>query len=144
MIQMVLCMARPFKHPKTSVYYFRRVVPEDLRTLVGKREVRVSLGTKDPREAASRHPAIAARIATQWDVLRRGSEPLSLKEVSALAGLWYGWFVAKYEDDPGTDPAAWTEMAHDLHEAGLGLASWNGERRSPPRSDLGHAAHNDR
>lgn len=28
---MVLSMARPFKHPKTGVYWFRRAVPKDLR-----------------------------------------------------------------------------------------------------------------
>jgi integrase len=112
-------MSRPFKHPKTGVYYYRRVVPEALRALVGKREVRVSLKTKDPREAASRHPAVAAKVTAQWDALRREPEPLTLKEASALAGLWYRWFTAIFEDDPGTDPDGWMEMAQDLHEAGL-------------------------
>jgi integrase len=116
---MVLCMSRPWKHPKTGVYYFRKVVPDELRSLVGRGEVRKSLGTKTPREAALRHAEEAAKVAAQWDALRRGPEPLTLKEATALAGLWYRWFVPKYEDDPGTDPAAWTEMAYDLHEAGL-------------------------
>jgi hypothetical protein len=49
---MVLCMSRPWKHPKTGVYYFRKVVPDVLRGLVGSGEVRKSLGTKTPREAA--------------------------------------------------------------------------------------------
>jgi hypothetical protein len=47
-VQIVLCMSRPIKHPKTGVYYYRRLVPEDLRGPVGKREVRVSLKTKTP------------------------------------------------------------------------------------------------
>jgi integrase len=116
---MVLCMARPFKHPKTGVYYFRKVVPDDMRALVGKREVRVSLKTKNPREAAARHPEVATKVAAQWEVLRGGPEPFNLREASALAGLWYRWFVPKYEEDPGTVSAAWMEMARDLHEAGL-------------------------
>ena len=116
---MVLCMSRPFNHPKTGVYYFRRVVPEALRGLVGKRELRISLKTKDPREAAARHPSFATRVTSQWEALRRGPEPLTLKEASALAGLWSRRFTAIYEDDPGTDSDAWMEMAQDLHEAGL-------------------------
>jgi hypothetical protein len=64
-VQMVPCMSRPFKHPKTSVYYFRRVVPDDLREFVGKREVRISLNTNNPREAATRHPEVAAKVAAE-------------------------------------------------------------------------------
>lgn len=36
-----------------SVYYFRRIVPDDLRSVLGKREIMLSLRTKD-REAAKR------------------------------------------------------------------------------------------
>ena len=50
---MVLMMSRPHKHPKTGVYYFRRAVPADLRTIIGKREELRSLGTKDPIWLAS-------------------------------------------------------------------------------------------
>jgi hypothetical protein len=52
---MVLQVPRPFKKPETGVYYFRRIVPEPLRTLVGKAEVRRSLGAKDPKVAAHRY-----------------------------------------------------------------------------------------
>jgi hypothetical protein len=116
---MILSMARPWKHPKTGVYYFRRVVPEALRAAVGKVEERVSLRTKDPREAAARHPEVAARVAAEWNALRDGPKPLTHEQASALAGLWYRWFVAKHEADPGTDPNAWMDWARDLHEAGL-------------------------
>jgi hypothetical protein len=39
-------MAQPWSHPKTGVYWFRRVVLRDLRELVGKRKELASLGTK--------------------------------------------------------------------------------------------------
>ena len=52
-----------------------RVVPETLRGVVGKRAVRISLGTKDPREAASRHPSVAVKVVSQWDALRAGPKP---------------------------------------------------------------------
>ncbi|MET0526854.1 MAG: DUF6538 domain-containing protein, partial [Microvirga sp.] len=40
-------MSRPWKHPKTGIYCLREAVPEGLRPIVGKREVKLSLGTKD-------------------------------------------------------------------------------------------------
>jgi hypothetical protein len=43
-------LASPWKHPDTGIYYFRRGVPEALRPLVGKREDKVSLETRDWRD----------------------------------------------------------------------------------------------
>ncbi len=36
---MTLATARPSKHPKTGVYRFRKAVPDDLRDIIGKREI---------------------------------------------------------------------------------------------------------
>ncbi len=45
-------MATPFKNPRDGILYVRREVPEKLRPAsVGKREVKLSLGTRDPSEA---------------------------------------------------------------------------------------------
>jgi len=41
----VMRVASPWKHPDTGIYYFRRGVPEALRSLVGKREEKVSSET---------------------------------------------------------------------------------------------------
>lgn len=97
---MVLFMSRPWKHPKTGVYYYRKVVPEAMRALVGKVEVRQTLGTKTPREAALRHVEVAAKVAAEWEALGRGPEPLTLKEAVALAGEAYRDFQV-LEEDPG-------------------------------------------
>jgi integrase len=67
---MVLGMARPWKHPKTGVYWFRKVVPATLRKVIGKTEERRSLRTKDPRIAALRHPQVAAEVAAEWEALQ--------------------------------------------------------------------------
>jgi hypothetical protein len=48
---MALSMSRPWKHPKTGVYWLRKRIPDDLRPILGKREEKRSLGTKDPAEA---------------------------------------------------------------------------------------------
>jgi integrase len=71
-VQVVLSMSRPWKHPKTGVYYYRKVVPEAMRQLVGKVEVRQTLGTKDPREAARKFTEVAAKVAAEWEALRHG------------------------------------------------------------------------
>ena len=55
LVQMPLAMSRPWKHPNSGVYWLRKGVPEDLRTLVGKREEKRSLQTRDPIEAKQRH-----------------------------------------------------------------------------------------
>ncbi|WP_334317568.1 DUF6538 domain-containing protein [Methylorubrum extorquens] len=37
---------RPWKHPKTGIYYLRRAVPADLLACIGKREEKISLGRR--------------------------------------------------------------------------------------------------
>jgi integrase len=113
---MVLGMSRPWKHPKTGVYWFRKVVPEAMRQLVGRVEVRQSLHTKDPREAALRFTEVAAKVAAKWTALREGPKPLTHQQAAALAGSWYRWFIPIFEADPGEDPDAWFMWSEQLHD----------------------------
>jgi integrase len=76
-VQMALSMARPFKHPDTGVYYFRRTVPDDLRAMVGKREEKVSLRTKDPDEARRLHAVEAVRVDKEWSAVRKRKAALA-------------------------------------------------------------------
>ncbi|WP_318652304.1 DUF6538 domain-containing protein [Bosea spartocytisi] len=87
---MVLAMARPFKHPKTGVYWFRRVVPKDLRATVGKRGALRSLRTKDPTEARALHANIAAEVEKHWGALRSPAETLHRGKSSPLpaSSIW--------------------------------------------------------
>jgi hypothetical protein len=132
---MVLSMSRPWKHPKTGVYYFRKVVPEAMRALVGKVEVRQTLGTKAPREAALRHAELAAKVASEWEALRRGPEPLTPKQAAALAGLWYRWFTGEREEAAGDDPDGWTMLSEQLHDIEL---SGRPELDEPDERDTPH------
>src|SRR5215213_10558112 len=43
-VHVILATARPWKHPKTGVYWFRRRVPTRLLAAVGKREEKRSFG----------------------------------------------------------------------------------------------------
>jgi hypothetical protein len=75
-------MSRPWKHPKTGIYWLRKGVPEGLRDIVGKREEKLSLQTRDPVEAKQRHAEALADIEKRWANLRTG--PKSLTEREAL------------------------------------------------------------
>jgi integrase len=110
---MVLPMSRPWKHPKTGVYYYRRVVPAAMRPIVGKVEERRTLGTKDPRQAALRHAEVAAKVAAEWEALRQGP---SLPDLARR-------FVQQLHD-----PAA---LSDDLLEVDLRAAGVMDERELP-------------
>jgi integrase len=69
---MVLQIPRPFKKPETGVYYYRRIVPNDLKATLGKAEVRRSLKTKDPKTAARRFTEVAREVEQEWADARRG------------------------------------------------------------------------
>ncbi len=94
-------MPQPWKHPKTGVYYFRKVVPERLRPRVGKWEIKVSLNTKSLREAKLSYPEAAARANLILQRAEGGAIELTHKQILALAGEWYRRQLAAREDEPG-------------------------------------------
>jgi integrase len=100
---MVLKMSRPTKHPITGIYRFRKRVPDHLIPLVGKREEKVSLGTRDPQEAKIAHARILGDTEARWRQLSAGVISLSHKQAVAMAGEIYRDMVADAEDNPG-DP----------------------------------------
>ncbi len=56
---MPLPMTHPWKHPKTGIYWLRKRVPDELQALVGKREEKLSLRTRNPDEAKRLHAHVA-------------------------------------------------------------------------------------
>ncbi|CAI3789676.1 hypothetical protein AHFPHNDE_03379 [Pseudomonas sp. MM227] len=46
-------IAQPFRHPDSGIYYLRRRVPDDLRHIIGKTEIRRSLNTRNHQQAKS-------------------------------------------------------------------------------------------
>jgi hypothetical protein len=67
---MALAMARPWKHPKTGIYWLRKRVPDDLRVRLGKREEKFTLKTRNPSEAKCLHAAALAALEQRWADLR--------------------------------------------------------------------------
>lgn len=97
---MALAMVRPYRHSKTGVYQLRKVVPAELRQAVGKRELKQSLGTKDPKEARANAPAVLAKFEAILEAARAGGDRLTLRDISALCGEWYRSEVATWGDNP--------------------------------------------
>lgn len=128
---MALAMARPWKHPDTGIFYLRRAVPADLRPLVGKREEKRTLGTRDPAEAKVRHVAELARLEERWARLRRrepagaqdvpsevapAAQPPTLSEQQAheRAAWLYRFWLDKHREAPGSQNFWPTELYADL------------------------------
>ena len=101
---MVLMTPRPFKHPTTGVYYYRRGVPEGLRSLVGKREEKISLGTKDLVEAKRLHAIRAAEVEARWANLLRPPHMMSEREAHMAAIGHFEGYLATFRDNPSQAP----------------------------------------
>ena len=63
-----------------GIYGFRRAVPADLETAVGKREEKFSLGTKDPALAKQRHHEASVAVDQRCARLRLKPEVLTVAE----------------------------------------------------------------
>lgn len=110
-------MTRPTKHPRTGIYRVRKAIPAALRPFVGKRELEINLGTRDPREAVAKAPAALEQITAVLAVARakQAGEAVRLtqRQVDALCADWLREMVQAYGDDPrkGGD---WSEFLSDL------------------------------
>jgi hypothetical protein len=78
-------MTLPWKHPDSGYYWFRKRVSDDLRNLIGKREERFSLGTRDPNEAKRLHALKLAEVEERWSNLRNGQRSLAANDVAQHA-----------------------------------------------------------
>lgn len=97
---MVLRMVQPRKDSRTGVYEYRKRVPRDLKTLVGKSEIVRSLGTKDIADAKVRFAKVAAEIEERFANLRAGLTSLTEHQASAMAGEIYRQKVATNFQNP--------------------------------------------
>jgi uncharacterized protein DUF6538 len=92
-VQNVAAMTYLVRHPKTGVYYFRRAVPHDLRTTIGKTTIKKSLGTKDVSEGKRRAHSVATGVEAEFERARKllGASPLSElsdAEIERLAAMY--------------------------------------------------------
>lgn len=109
---MPLAMSRPWKHPKTGIYQLRKAVPDDLRKIVGKREEKVSLQTRDPGEAKQRFAKALAELEARWANLRAGPKLLTEREAHQLAAVAYDQWLQMYRNNP-SQQTGWDVVAGD-------------------------------
>lgn len=103
---MALQMARPYKHPKTGIYYYRQKIPADLRPKLGDKIISRSLHTRDPQTAKTRNAEEVRKQALLWDRYRKEPEPLTQKQIVALSGTLYRDIMAIRGDNPW-EPESW-------------------------------------
>jgi integrase len=119
---MAVRMPSPMKHPRTGVYWYRKVIPAHLRAVVGKREIQRTLGTKNLREAKRLYPSVAERVEREIALAEGRVLPahLTLQQVVALSGDWYRAALAKQEPDPASEEeyGLRLDMAQDASERG--------------------------
>jgi hypothetical protein len=93
-------MSRPFKHPKSGIFWLRKRVPKDLVPIRGKAEVSRSLETREPAEAKTRHLQVLAELEARWANLRAGPQTLTLEDIRELSSFAHDRWLAAYRDIP--------------------------------------------
>ena len=120
---MTLAMTRPWKHPKTGIFWLRKRVPKDLLLTLGKNEEKRSLATRDPIEAKRRLAQLLVELDTHWHALRASatanlvSHPpraatLSESEAHQRAEWMYTYWLDKHRENP-SDQTFWPIDAHE-------------------------------
>jgi len=106
-------MSRPWKHPKTGIYWFRKAVPEDFLTAIGKCEEKFSLKTRDQVEAKRLHAEALATLEERWANLRAPRRKLDNSELHGIS-VWFYEHCLKLGELPDI---AWdTKIGEDLWE----------------------------
>jgi integrase len=83
-----LRMCSPYRPKNSGFYWVRKRVPDDLRPIMGKRELKRSLKTADPKEAKIRALAVCTEIDQLLANARR-SLTMGAAEIDALQGEYF-------------------------------------------------------
>lgn len=111
---MVLAMSRPHLHPRSRVYWLRKRVPADLVAVVGRREITLSLGTRDPEEAKRRNAQELIKLEERWAGLRAGPRTLTEREAHEAAVEIYDRWLTEYHDFPSRQTFWRTDLGDGL------------------------------
>lgn len=116
-----LRMAGPYL--RNGTFYFMKNVPRRLQSVVGCKQVWVSLRTKDAREANEANIQVGARVAREWAELVARPDLAALTPIAidtrtqvAWAGEMYADLVKRNENEPG-EPGSWRGHLQRLQPA---------------------------
>lgn len=129
---MVLKMASPWLDSISGVWYLRVRTPRTMLKAKGQSVtlpiggvmvavkvgglVKVSLRTREPREAKHRFVEANAALQAHWQAVERGPQKLTLKQVNALSGDVYRLWANAFADDP-VSPEFWQRVLDVCQEA---------------------------
>ncbi|WP_286996767.1 DUF6538 domain-containing protein [Comamonas sp. UBA7840] len=85
-------MARPWRDPRTGIFYLRKKVHESLRPFMGCGMYKRSLRTTDPNEALRRFPDALAEANAAFELARKAKEgcaQLNARDAQQLAARWF-------------------------------------------------------
>lgn len=80
-------IAQPFRHPDSGIYYLRRRVPDDLRHIIGKTEIRRSLNTRNHQMAKAAFAIAYADTERLFNDARQGFFVEHYKQVGVAKAL---------------------------------------------------------
>ncbi len=87
-------MVSPFKDKNSGVYYFRMAVPKELVPVVKKREIKISLRTKNLTEAKLAFSAQLTKAQDELELARLklsgdAERSLTIRDCAVIAERWY-------------------------------------------------------
>jgi hypothetical protein len=97
-------MIEPWKNPRSKFLWFRKRVPERFVALMGRREIKFSLGITDPDDAQLLCVEENLKLERMWQNHAAGRPPgreLDYRQIVALAGEFYKETVEKHRRNPG-------------------------------------------
>ncbi|QHA87946.1 DUF6538 domain-containing protein [Serratia rhizosphaerae] len=83
-------MIQPTKN-RFGVYHIRKAVPKHLVAILGKREIKFTLDTKDVKEARERAPAKIIQIDLMLRLAEKqlaAEQTLTDADIELIAGVW--------------------------------------------------------
>ena len=113
------------KRSKTGEWIARKAIPADARAEyrslhgVGREVILRAPASTSKAQAKAQLGQWLAEVETRIERIRaaaRGTgQPLTQRNALALAGLWYVWFLARHDDNPGS-PEHWADRKEHLTE----------------------------
>ena len=90
-------MARPWKHPKSGVFYLRVRVPSDLVDVIGRSIEKRWLQTKDVGEARIRFSKAMFDLSERWSSFRLGIVRPTFEQMNGYSADFYRSFCEEIE-----------------------------------------------
>jgi hypothetical protein len=109
-------MIEPWKHPRSQVLWFRKRVPEKFVALLGRREIKFSLGTKDMGEVRLHSIEENLELERTWRDYAEGrprGHDLDYRQVVALVEEFSTETIEKNQSNPGKVDAWEASMQRD-------------------------------